>query len=269
MNFSKLFLILTAWHVGGSTALDAQQSGFGAKEKSGAALIGILYDFKLDQKRQKTNVGGEQYFDIVDAFMAQGWDEGVLNKYFRATQPLYATQIFIPNLSAESAPMAFGVSHLVKPKLWMVHYKGQVSPPSSGRYRFAGAGDDVIAVAVNGQPVLVERYKGHFTRTIWRSSDKRGPAAGNTKIVYGDWFEAREGEVLDLDILLGERPGGTFCAFLQIQKEGQTYQMSEGSPILPIFRVSKDEPVIPPPSGRGGGPPPPVAIGMPPWKAVQ
>jgi hypothetical protein len=43
----------------------------------------------------------------------------------------------------------------VQPSNWIIHYKGQVSPPSAGTYRFWGTADDLIAVAVNGKTELV------------------------------------------------------------------------------------------------------------------
>ena len=39
----------------------------------------------------------------------------------------------------------------------------------------------------------------------------------------GDWFEINEGEVVDMEVLIGEIPGEHFCAYLLIEKEGKLY----------------------------------------------
>jgi hypothetical protein len=42
-----------------------------------------------------------------------------------------------PDMMAGVAPKAFGVEKTVEPNHWLIHYKGRVSPPENGRYRFA------------------------------------------------------------------------------------------------------------------------------------
>src|SRR5277367_6000387 len=111
---------------------DAQSSAFGSSQESEAALIGVLYDLKQTQDHQSTNVDPETYTTVMDEFLSKGWDEKVLNRYYRVSHPLYTTQIFIPNMNADKAPDAFGAQKTVKPSRWVIHYKGQISPPSAG-----------------------------------------------------------------------------------------------------------------------------------------
>ncbi|MBC8039738.1 MAG: hypothetical protein H7Y06_04280 [Opitutaceae bacterium] len=59
--------------------------------------------------------------------MAGGWDDNVLSFYFKVRCPLYATQIYIPEIKADAAPNAFGVGDIVKSSRWMIHYRGQVT----------------------------------------------------------------------------------------------------------------------------------------------
>ena len=92
-------------------------SQFGSNEASSAAMVGILYDLKQDQARKPMKMNIPEYGKLVDEFIASGWDEGVLNRYFRAARPLYTTQVFIPLISAGAAPKAFGVETIVKPNI--------------------------------------------------------------------------------------------------------------------------------------------------------
>ena len=126
---------------------------FGSKEAGTTGLIGIIYDLKQNQKREPSGVVPDVYGGIIHEFLAKDWDESVLNRYFRAAQPLYTTQIFIPMMSAGAAPKAFGMEKIIKPSAWVVHYKGQVSPPEDGTYRFMCYSDDMIAVGINGRTV--------------------------------------------------------------------------------------------------------------------
>jgi hypothetical protein len=188
-------------------------------------------------------------------------------------------------MDANTAPKAFGADAVIKPGMWIIHYKGQVSPPTPGTYRFWGFSDDLIAVAVNGKTELVSFF------TIWKAppqvyvkTDPPGEKAADGTLVAGDWFTVAANDVIDLDVLIGERPGGTFNAFLMVQKKDQTYQdgspavmavngasageasaTSPNAPILPIFQVAPyNTPVI-----NDVNQEPKFATGFPPWKCYQ
>ena len=67
----------------------------------------------------------------------------------------------------------------------------------------------------------------------WRPSD---PTTHDSyiprPIQYGDWVSL---DGVDIDILVGERPGGFIGGTLLIQQEGKDYEMQNGRPILPVF----------------------------------
>jgi hypothetical protein len=264
--FLKLLLSVVFLNLATFTG-QTQENYFGVKEASEAALIGMLYDFKQTQSREKTSVDVNKYAEIVDTFLSKNWDDAVLNSFYRVTQPLYLTQIYIPLISADAAPKAFGVEKTVEPRMWMVHYKGQVSAPASGRYRFVGYADDWIAVAINQKTVLVgNRDDTRLPQTNWKASEKGGMKAANGSLRYGDWIEFTEGFLMDLDVAIGERPGGYFCAFLMIQREGDVYAKNQqGDPILPLFQLAAKS-SIPAKDGSKG---PPFVLSPKPWKAVQ
>ena len=251
------------------TALRADEGdAFGVKTQSEAALMGILYDLKQTQDRQPTNVDPGNYFAVLDEFLSAGWDETILNRYYRVSRPLYTTQIFIPEIDANQAPKAFGAENTVKPSRWVIHYKGQVSPPEDGTYRFVGSSDDFIAVAVNGKTELVAPLRGEgpsaCPKTGWKSTDKPGLKAADGELRNGDWVTLKAGDPVDLDVIIGERPGGRFNAFLMVEKQGGHYEMEGEHPILPIFQIAPYETKSDAPNRE-----PKFATGFQPWKSYQ
>lgn len=250
---------------------------FGETERTEGALIGILYDFKQTQDRQPTGMTTSAYDEIVANFLNNGWDEAILNKYYRSTRELYATRFFIPMMNADAAPKAFGVGDTVKGRLWMVHYKGQVRPPHAGTFRFAGFCDDWIAVAVNGKNVFVSHWPGqNFPKVNWKSPEPRGQQTVHGHMLYGEWFELKTDEPVDLDIAMGEIPGGHYAAWLYYQEKDVEYEMKDHGwpvrrfPVLPLFQVG-DSPMPPLPTDGIGYHKvryPPFATGHPSWVFV-
>ena len=241
----------------------ARQSDFGGSDGTEAALIGILYDLKQNQQGKPSDVTDESYPSVIGESINSDWDEGVLNRYFRVSRPVYATRIFIRTITADQAPKAFGVSEVVEPRLWLVHYKGQVVAPLDGVYRLAGFADDFLAARVNGKTELVSgRFDCIPPDVTWSSSEPDGLPVGNGAIRYGDWFSVKAGEVIDLDVLVGERPGGIFSAWLYIQRKGETYPQRDGFPVLPVFQLSEGPP---PASDVPYSPPRESSV----WKTLQ
>ncbi len=216
-------------------------AAFGSVSRGTGALVGIFYDLKQTQQREPTPGGGKDYAKVVDEFLVSGLDEALFNRFFRAGLPLYTTQVATGRLNADVAPKAFGVEGVVKPRCWVVHYKGQVAPPEDGTYRFVGAADDMLAVAINRRVVLVGNHPAtKFPLLNWKPPADRGPKpAAHTGAIYGDWVELRADQPVDIDILVGERPGGVFNALLLYEKQGETYPRNKkGEIILPLFQVA-------------------------------
>ena len=208
---------------------------FGARSPNNGALIGIFYDFKQTQSGERIK---RDYRKVIEDFLNQGWDESVLKDFYRATQPLYTTQVFIPYIDADNAPRAFGVDKRVNPSHWMVHYKGQASSDTGGTFRFIGLADDVLAVAVNSRTVLVAPIRDAKYDVDWKPTEgqeTRGPC-GNMK--FGTWFTVKKDEIIDLDILVGEVPGSGFGAWLQIEEQGFSYEAERKEHTkFPVFQL--------------------------------
>lgn len=267
----KLLFYLSALLIVGQGALrcenetkNEESTLFGTRYFSESALIGILYDLKQTQDGvpQKTD-----FRKIVANFVNGGWDESVLNAYYRVSLPLYSSRIFVNYSSAETAPKAFGVENYVKPRNWVVHYKGQVQNPEDGVYRFTGSADDVLAVALNGKTVLATVHPAVRINFDWKAQQKTDfySPVGN-HLTPGDWFTAKAGEIFDIDILVGEFPGGWFGAWLFLEKDGETAPPAtverKASHKLPIFQTTVVEDSI---SGRN----PAYLVNKRIWKSLQ
>jgi len=262
------FLSLTAL----SPSRAENVSEYGSATASESALIGTLYDCKQNQKRAKLPMGSRNYDELTNEFLSSNWDEAVLNRYYRVSQPLYTTQIFVPLSPAIRAPIAFGVEKVVEPSFWMIHYKGQVAPPSTGRWRFWGYGSEICSVAVNENTVLASNWiEAAQLRPIatpglhWKSSAPPGRSVHRGLLTAGSWMSLKAGEVVDLDVLIGERAGGNFCAVLLIEKEGDTYEMNAGHPVYPIFQLAPYDT----PDPKNSKIAPPFARNGPIWKGFQ
>ena len=195
---------------------------FGSAQRSAGALIGILYDFKQNQKREPIPMDRQLFEKTVAQFIDGGWDEGLLNGYYRVPRALYATELLVPTIDADIAPRAFGVEKTVQPRMWMVHYKGQVAAPADGTYRFLGDADDFVAVAVNGATVLVADIPGTRLAVKWFSKEPEVRFGGKHggRFTAGDWVTLRAGQPVDLDIILGESPGGQMRCQLAVERQG-------------------------------------------------
>lgn len=211
---------------------------------SEAPLIGTLYDFKQGWDFKEIHMDSEIYDKTLCEFITKGWDEQILSKYLRLGQPFYSNHIFIPMIGDKNAPKALGVDKKIKDGYWVIHYKAQVVPPADGRYRFAGYAHATLFMAVNGKLVL-NGCRWDVTKTMpnfpWRSDVPQGGAkAGDHKLAIGSWVDLKASEPIDIDILMGNRVATELCAFLLVEKEGETYAKDEnGFPILPLFQLSR------------------------------
>ncbi len=220
---------------------------FGSTHRSSGGLEGIMYDFK--KKRNGEDVPYEianptEFVERAVRLQKSDFSESSLSRYFRAPQSLFLTHLAIPFSNAESGPSFFGADGDIKPSGWMVHYQGRITVPRSGTYRFSGLGDDYLVLMLKGrmrlaacwsdiQPAIAERWEPTKPTGEWL-----GPF-GNMRLVYGDWVHLREGEVIDIDLAIGERPGGKVGFILHVEEKGVDYRKdSQGRPILPLFATA-------------------------------
>lgn len=247
----------------GASAGGGLISFFGLHESGGGSFAGTFYDLKQTQTHRSTDMTEQKYGDIVTSFLKGGWNDNAFKDFYKAPQTLYNTQIFTPYMPADEGPKAFRVSGEVKPKLWIVLYRGRVSPPESGNYHFVGAGDDLLVVRFNGQVVLDGSWNPHNISSVAAKYDYGFSDIPN-KFVKGPAVAVQAGSFYPMEILIGEQPGGEFFADLLIEKDGVTYKKEgHGNPLLPIFRVSDGKM----PALKSGQTMPPYLADGPVWRA--
>jgi len=224
----------------------------GGGKSVGNDLVGTYYYFH--QKRNGTTYPGMsgpegaadpqgQAEDVIREFFEKGWDASVFNPYWRAPLKLYATQVFIPPVPSSLAPEKFGDTRRLEASLWVVHYVGQIARPTGGRFRFWGFADDLLFVRINGKVVLDGSWVSHREPNLadWRPDayEDMKYQVGHGHYRVGDWFEMEEGVPLDMEVLIGELPGGEFCSMVCVEEEGVEYPEREiGGPLLPIFKTA-------------------------------
>ncbi len=249
----------------GSGKMGGTATFFGDRTQTANGFTGTFYDLKQTRSGKPTEVTPAEYQKIFRKFVRENWRESVLTDYFRGTQKLHTPQIFIPNMRADEGPKAFGLADKVKPSRWLAHYKARVSPPADGTYHFVGGGDDVMIVRFNGKVVLDR---------CWHQQDEEWKATRNYDYGYtgipngfarGDAMRLKAGQFYDMEVLIGEQPGGLVFFSLLLEEEGVEYRRdAKGNPILPVFRLAGG-PLPEPQTGQTFPPYDPVG---PIWKAA-
>jgi hypothetical protein len=258
---------------------------FGATEPGVGGLVGTFYDLKQANNRKENDMtqdGGpsdQKARGVIREFVSKGFKDNVLKDYYQASVKLYQTKFLLPEMSADAAPAAFQCEKEVRPKRWIVVYRGEVKAPKTGKFRFVGAGDDCLVVRFNSRLVFDHGYtsatlgredyrdKALFdvldgksdNKELIREVKKVNPMEipttfytySSTRSIneeihgyaVGPMFEVRQNQTYPIEILISEIPGGRFQAGLMIQEEGVTYEKdSTGSPILPLFRTDSSLP---------------------------
>lgn len=210
---------------------------FGFRDARGGSLDGTFYDLKQTSGRKPTGMDNDKWQKFVQSWVKGSWDEGELKKYYAAPRALHAPFIYVPIILADEGPKAFDVEKQVQPRLWVALYKAKVQPTQSGKFRFVGYGDDILIVRFNGRVVLNQHDPSVQAKPRvqyqYAGMGGRGPVAGR-------WFEAVGGDPYEMEVLIGECPGGLMHAYLLLEKSDGAYDKDPaGLPILPIFRLSK------------------------------
>ena len=304
---------------GGLTAF-----GFKGKGQP-VGLIGTLYDLKQDKNRQPTEIKDDGIFrnrdeekdkgykfemferyravvnnpsqhsrlsegslnaaKVINNFFSGGWDPNVLERFYKSSEPMTAYQIAIPAATQQDALKAFGVEKEIKPNRFLIHYKGTLTAPRDGSYRFAILLDNgMLAIRFDGNNVLGS-LSPLIRKDFFRDEPNKDGFLGY-KVKASKWLSLRAGQKYPIEILMvigGETIGDNFGCFLMMEeknppkpyllsefqwqsKQGLQYQTGDAlkNPKiyrrLPLFALRKDLPIpsfkIPkfdPPTGMSEG----------------
>ena len=231
--------------IGGSAGAGSGTGGgfFGGTGNAGSGLLaGNLYDLKKDAQGQPVQMDNTTYLDVINKLSRSGSTESALRRFYRAPDTLYMPRVAIPVINANEAPKAFKVDGKVQPKYWVAVYRGRMIAPESGSFKFLGFADDILLVKINDRLVLDGSLLG-ATRLHKRE---------------GLSFSVEKGKAYDIEVIVGECPGGYFNAWLQLQKQG-----SGDKPYW--FRMNDEKITYTSRTGDGQQQNPPSTVNGPVW----
>ncbi len=188
----------------------------------------------------------QQYCQILRDFVKDGWSANDFSRYYRSPQNLYSSTILIPPVNSLLGPAAFN-ENMEFAYCWVAHYRGRLVHKDDITFRFWGASDDVLVVAVDGEVVLAANltWDGIDAHTIAQDWTSKAPnnrvyRFGGQLMAGSDWITLKAGEAHDLQAIVGEAPGGAFYAALLVEVQGVDYPLNyRGDPIFPAFTTEK------------------------------
>jgi len=219
---------------------------FGLNDGSKFDLVGTMYDTKQDRSgksriKDPTNYYGD-YEEDIGWVMKHKLTPKSFEPFYEVKRKLFLNRILIPDLPAEAGPAAFKAEDEVKPRMWFVHYTGEIVPPERGTFRFVGDGDDVLIVLLDGKVVLDAGWANRYNReTGFKLPEPRTwpGLAPSSKLAVGSWMRFDSTGRRKIDIIIGEHPGGRVHFCLLTQQQGKKYaEDANGAPILSLFTTS-------------------------------
>lgn len=224
-------------------AMNLGNALFGVPDSDGVPMMtGTLYDLKQTTDRKPTGLEpSTTYHKEIRNFVTHNWDQSILDKYYKFSKSLFTPQIYIPDIQAALGPKQFGAENEVQPRMWIAYYKATVIPNDDGNFQFYGSADDIIVVRVNGVTVMDGCLNSVSTL---RQKDFKFDLLDETQHMWGSLkqgipFHVNAGEPVNLDVIIGEEPGGWFNAVLLLGKVGVKYDVGpNGMPKIPVFQVA-------------------------------
>jgi len=224
---------------------------FGGGQTTGSDLEVTFYAFaKKANGTPNPNMQHREYYNILREFVDNGWNTRDLSKYYHSPKKLFASTIAIPIVTSIMGPLSFGES-MHPAYCWAAHYRGKLVHKEGITFRFWGAADDVLTVAVDKEVALSANFgwngvDAYLIAPEWEASAPGSRNAhndgnfnyycGNSALVGGDWITLEPGVAHDFDAIVGEGPGGEFFAMLMVEVQGENYPLNDwGAPIFPLF----------------------------------
>jgi len=250
-------------------------TAFGFKGgNSAGGLRGQIYDLKQTPDHKPTEIPPEHGLSTPDGrnpsvsvvnqlklfadFFRSGWDEKLLEKYYRAKDPVVAYRVLVPYMRSMEGPKAFGVEKEIPDAAhWCCVYRGTVITPKDGTYRFVGFADDQMAVRFNDQNVFFHTLQnpGKEVMEMMNGAPEKNPNQLQKEEMFdrmtrGKWFTVSAGKAYPIQILIAEMPGGVFTAQLYIEERYpekpyplRTFPGAEKFRAYPVFQLKKELPM--------------------------
>ncbi len=245
-------------------------SGMGSSKKAESAFCGRFWDLKKTyngaDSRYVDNSANIDVLKLESQFFNSGWNMGIFSPYFEAKTRLYSSCFFMPNCMDQEATHAYDPKGKMKMKAsrWVALYRAKVKAPKTGRFRFLGAGDSVLAVRFDGKNVLSCGF--HKIQTgEWNGyhvDREEGKDGGGAKLVAyegcdfwnaqfggfraGETFSVEKDQWYEMQVLVSEIGGGNFgfCLLIDDMDEEGKKMTKDGKPLFQLFRTTFISPDI-------------------------
>lgn len=242
-------------------------SGLGSREPLPNGFCGRLWDLKKKPNGSDSALvqssGNDEALSVESRFFNGGWNPSVFSPYFQSRIKLYTSCFFMPNAMDHEAVRAYDPEGRMKlkPCRWVAVYRAKVRAPRSGKFRFVGAGDSVLAVRFNGKNVLScgfhDLSKSEWN--AWHVISNPDCLQGREVIPYsgcefwneqfggfvaGEEFTVDSEEWYDMQVMVSELGGGNFgfCLLVQDMDDENATTTEDGKPLYQLFRTSFIEP---------------------------
>ncbi|MBQ2380907.1 MAG: hypothetical protein II295_11030 [Akkermansia sp.] len=239
--------------------------GMGSGEKTENAFVGRFWDLKKTgagaASKMKDAKSNTAVLGLLSQFFNGNWNTSMFSSYFESKTRLYTSCFYLPCCLDHEASNAYDPKGKMglKPSRWVALYRAQVQAPKTGRFRFIGVADTVMAVRFNNRNVLAcglhdlkANSWGAFT---WDEGRNESALAGREIIAYdscefwnqqmggfvaGEPFDVKEGEWYEMQVLVSEIGGGNFgfCLLVDDLSEKAMKATEDGKPMFQLFRTN-------------------------------
>ncbi len=247
---------------------------FGGDVDEQSALVGRFYDLKQPIAKGAKPLTRAAVVEKIREFNEKEWDQCIFDAYYSPAVRLYAPYFYLPRCKASYGPEAFQCNgqdgnRKVAPSGWVVVYRGVVTAPEDGFFRFVGMGDDTLMVRFDNKLVLEAGWsipsRGDMVLGTRRSYQEEMTSNKNKRAFYsykqtphwnkvlggipaGEVFKVKKGKKYPVEILVSEIPGNEFGFCLLIEKVKSPGTAPRGfvgvdkSPVLSLFRTNESLP---------------------------
>lgn len=238
--------------------------GMGGTGGGGSSFCGSFYDLKQTKSaapspyKEHTQANCEGVLKEISHFYNSGWPKGYFDKYFKSPTNLYVACFYMLHSLDKEAPYAYKVQDKVEQSRWLAVYSGRVKAPKSGKFRFVGIGDSVLAVRFNGKNVLACGFHT-LEDNVWNGNNRPTYRQGKDFYAYegcdawnnlfggfqaGTPFTVEKDQWYEMDVLVSEIGGGAFgfCLLIDDMDDANKARDRRGTPIFQLFRTSQVEP---------------------------
>lgn len=238
----------------------------GSPNRSGSSFCGTLYDLKQTKSgtdspyREHTQANCEGVLKEISHFYNSGWTKDYFNKYFQSPTNLYVACFYMLHSLDKETLAAYQVLDKVQPSRWVAIYHGTVKAPKSGKFRFVGIGDSVLAVRFNGKNVLACGFHT-LENNVWNGNNRPSYRQGKDFYAYENcdaWnnlfggfqagipFMVEKDQWYQMEVLVSEIGGGAFgfCLLIDDMDNANKPRDQRGTPIFHLFRTNLVEPML-------------------------